>query len=187
MGKKEGGARVPQDGSVRSRDGLPDVERLSNAARGQDSAAREAFCRSTVRIAYQVAKRFGFDAVDAEDVAQEMVVRSLERLPAAAVNSSWIHSGATFLCIDIVRRRQTASAYMAVPRTSTMPPVSHADLVLMLERLPPSCRRLMVLHFVEGWSFAEIDAWRGDGRRRSQFDAKRCFEHLIGLARRAPH
>jgi DNA-directed RNA polymerase specialized sigma24 family protein len=171
---------------VRSREDLPDVEQLSNAAREADSAAREAFCRSAFRIAYQVAKRFGFDAMDAEDVAQEMVVRSLERLSVAAINSSWIHSGATFLCIDIMRRRRTASGYMAVPKGSADWPIPHADLVLMLERLSPSCRRLIVLHFVEGWSFAEIDTLRGDGRRRSQFDAKRCFDHLIGLARRAP-
>lgn len=177
---------LPRPADRSGRAAHQNLELLGQAARAREDGAREAVCRIVFRIAYHVAaKRFGFVVEDAEDVAQEIVVRSLEKLSLTTINASWVHTGATFLCIDIVRRRRTASLIAGETRNAhPLPPVTRAELMLMLDHLPPSCRSLLVKHFIEGFTFAELDAMRGDGRRRCEFEAKRCLDCLGRLARR---
>ena len=118
-------------------------------------------------------------------MAQEMVVRTLQKLPEADVNVSWIHTGAVFFCIDLLRQRQTADAgavrFDDLRQAGAIPApldFADADLRLLLAALPEQCATLLRRHFIEGLSFTEIDAERGDGRRRAQFDAKKCLDLL---------
>jgi len=187
-GKAQSASAEKGEVSPESRAG--EIARLVEAARGGDEAARAAFCQRVFRIAHHVAaRRFGFAPADADDVAQEVVVRALEQLRETAVNVTWLHAAATFHCIDVRRRQKTIaeSAYeVAVMAETGLSGVDRAEVMLMLERLPPSCAEVLRLHFLEGLSFVEIDERRADGRRRAQFDAKRCLAHLAELSRRRP-
>lgn len=130
------------------------------------------------RVAYAVAvKRFGLSASDAEDIAQEVVVRALQH--AQAVNVSWAFQGAVFLCIDRARAMQRRHLGERL-EGGALPNRDIADVECKeaIEHLPALCRDVLMKRFWEGFTWQEIDEERGSGRGCSQYQAKRCLSLL---------
>jgi len=144
-------------------------------------------------IAFAVARRdFRFTRADAEDVAQEMSVRALRQITIGAINRSWVHRGATFLCIDMTRSREyerralevfvsDPTVRMAWSRAELDPDVS-----LAISHLSPVCQELIHRYFREGRTWREIDLLLGRGRRCSRYATSKCLEHLQQLLAHTP-
>lgn len=136
-------------------------------------------------IAFGVAHRdFRFTNADAEDIAQEMALRVLRRTRVMAINRAWVHRGATYLCIDVTRSRE--SERRALERIVSDPTLrgqeSRAeldpDIALAVSRLPPACQRLIHYYFREGRTWDEIDRLVYHGARRSQYATSKCVAAL---------
>lgn len=87
----------------------PDAELVRNAGAGDVSAAEELVRRHLPRMV-GLARRMLNDAVEAEDVAQEVFLRVWREAPrwkpGAAKFETWMHRVALNLCYDRLRRKR---------------------------------------------------------------------------------
>lgn len=138
-------------------------------ANGEQAAARELTQRLTPR-AFGVALRVLGDRAEAEDVAQEAMVR-LWRIapdwqPGTAKVSTWLYRVTLNLCLDIKRRRRGGMARLDdVPdppdpgetAAEHLQQVARSDaLQAALGTLPDRQRDAVVLRHLEGLSNPEI-------------------------------
>jgi RNA polymerase sigma factor (sigma-70 family) len=89
-------------------DADPDLELVIGVARGDPAAARTLLARKLPRL-LALARRMLADPVEAEDVAQEVMLRVWRQAPrwrpGAARFDTWMHRVALNLCYDRLRRR----------------------------------------------------------------------------------
>ena len=93
-----------------SLDGVdPDGELLAGVARGEPAAVRILLARKLPRI-LALARRMLLDPAEAEDVAQEVFLRTWRQAPrwraGEARLDTWMHKVAMNLCYDRLRRRR---------------------------------------------------------------------------------
>jgi RNA polymerase sigma factor (sigma-70 family) len=141
-------------------------------ADGDRHAARELTARVLPRLVGYAARLLSGDRVEAEDVAQEVMMR-LWRLapdwrPGEARVSTWAYRVATNLCIDRRRRgfRQGANAGDAAladvqdPAAPVVEGLVAAERLLALTRaldgLPDRQRQAVVLRHIEGMANPQI-------------------------------
>lgn len=120
---------------------------------------------------FGVAYRMLGSVTEAEDVAQEALVRFLGRESSIDVPAAWITTVATRLSINVlnsarVRRESYAGPWLPEPllEDPAPDPASHAEradslsvaLLVLLERLTPVQRAAYLLHEVFGYRYAEI-------------------------------
>jgi RNA polymerase sigma factor (sigma-70 family) len=139
--------------------------------------------RRVYEIAYAVARaRFRLGTADAEDIAQEMMLRALHHLRSREINASWIHRGAQFLCIDHLRARQSEGKalerYLREGTPRAKDEATILDLELAVSSLHADCQSLIRQYFWEGRTWAEIDAALAAGRRCAQYRTRKCVEAL---------
>ncbi|MFQ8433512.1 RNA polymerase sigma factor [Amaricoccus sp. W119] len=95
---------MPLDGET----GTSDAELLARYAAGEQSAARALTFRHAPRV-LALARRMLGDAAEAEDVAQETLLRMWKVAPdwrEEARLSTWLYRVASNLCVDRLRRRR---------------------------------------------------------------------------------
>jgi RNA polymerase sigma-70 factor, ECF subfamily len=151
-----------------------DAELVSAHLAGDPSATAELYERYHGRLVAAVASRWG-DAVSAEDVAQDALLRAMNRLDRFNTRQAlwpWLRALAANLAIDRFRSERAIAA-----RTVEQPRVApdHSDAVAerrlvreaMLD-LPARQRQALVLSYIEGWSADE--AARILGIARNAFD-----------------
>jgi RNA polymerase sigma factor (sigma-70 family) len=89
-------------------DADPDLELVVGVARGDPAAARALLARKLPQL-LALARRMLSDPVEAEDVAQEVMLRVWRQAPrwrpGAARFDTWMHRVALNLCYDRLRRR----------------------------------------------------------------------------------
>ena len=89
-------------------DADPDLELVVGVARGDPAAARALLARKLPRL-LALARRMLADPVEAEDVAQDVMLRVWRQAPrwrpGAARFDTWMHRVALNLCYDRLRRR----------------------------------------------------------------------------------
>lgn len=117
-------------------------------------------------LVYATCRRILGDEADAADAAQETFFQFVQQ--AGRVRGSvagWLHRVATRRCIDRIRqnvsRRRREEAYASEDRST--PDAWHEIEPLVdeaLDALDPDARDLLVSHFLEGRSMAEIGAVR---------------------------
>ena len=87
----------------------PDEELIIRVGRGEPQAVRMLVARKLPRV-LALARRMLTDAAEAEDVAQEVFVRTWRQAPGwrpgAARFDTWMHRVALNLCYDRLRRRR---------------------------------------------------------------------------------
>lgn len=87
----------------------PDQELVSRVGRGDPAAVQALVARKLPRMV-QLAHRMLGDAAEAEDVAQEVLLRAWKQastwVPGAARFDTWLHRVALNLCYDRLRRRR---------------------------------------------------------------------------------
>lgn len=148
-------------------DDRSDEALLALYAKGDPAAARSLALRFTP-VALRVAQRMLADAVEAEDVAQEAMLR-LWRMapgwqPGAAKVGTWLYRVVANLCNDRLRRRRTVPLDGAPEPEDGMPGVAErmidADRAQALEEalatLPERQRQAVILRHLEGLSNPEI-------------------------------
>lgn len=137
-------------------------------ANGDGEAARMLTLRHVPRLMRVAGRMLGGDRAEAEDVAQETMLR-LWRMapdwrPGEAKVTTWLQRVAMNLCTDRLRKRRTVDID-AVPepedgQASAMDGMIEADraraLQGALDRLPERQRQAVVLRHLEGMSNPEI-------------------------------
>ena len=145
----------------------PDDDLLARFAAGDGAAARVLTLRLTP-VALRVAQRMLGDRAEAEDVAQEAMLR-LWRMapdwrPGVAQVSTWLYRVTANLCTDRLRRRRTvdldAAGEVADGRPGAVQDLIAADRIAALDAalsaLPDRQRQAVVLRHLEGLSNPEI-------------------------------
>jgi RNA polymerase sigma-70 factor (ECF subfamily) len=144
-----------------------DDDLMARYAAGDQSAARALAIRHTPRL-LAVARRMLADAAEAEDVAQEAMLRlwkiAPDWRPGEAKVSTWLHRVAANLCIDLLRKRRRLSAEEA-PETADDAPSAQARLEQAdraaalreaLDALPDRQRAAVTMRHFSGLSNPEI-------------------------------
>jgi len=150
-----------------AKDDRPDEALLALYAKGDRGAAHVLAQRFTP-VALRVAQRMLGDAAEAEDVAQEAMLR-LWRMapgwqPGAARVSTWLYRVVANLCTDRLRKRRWVPLDAAPEPEDGAPGVAErmieADRAAALEQalsaLPDRQRQAVVLRHLEGLSNPEI-------------------------------
>ncbi len=142
-------------------------------ANGDPAAARTLTLRLTPRILGYAARILGGDRAEAEDVAQEAMLRLWRVAPDwrqdEARVSTWAYRVVTNLCTDRLRRRvrRPATALDDAPEVASGAAGAVAGLIeadrmaalqTALSALPDRQRQAVVLRHIEGMSNPEIAA-----------------------------
>jgi len=148
-------------------DETSDEDLLARFAAGEAAAARALTLRLTP-VALRVAQRMLGDAAEAEDVAQEAMLR-LWRIapdwrPGVARVSTWLYRVTVNLCTDRLRRRRgvalEAAGEVVDGTPAAVSTLIEADRAAALEAalmsLPERQRQAVVLRHIEGLSNPEI-------------------------------
>jgi RNA polymerase sigma factor (sigma-70 family) len=145
----------------------PDEALVAGVARGDPAAARMLAARKLPRL-LSLARRMLGDAVEAEDVAQEVMFRVWRQAPrwrpGQALFDTWMHRVALNLCYDRLRRRKRQPLVEApdavdpgpAPDRGLMAADVGARVARAMAALPDRQREAIVLcHYQE---FSNIDA-----------------------------
>ncbi len=136
-------------------------------AHGDATAARRLSARLLPRV-YAHAKRLLGDAMEAEDVAQEAMLRlwrtAPEWRPGEAKVTTWLYRVTANLCIDRLRKRRGVGLDEIAEPVDPQPGVAqqmqdrsrHEALQAALATLPERQRQAVVLRHIEGLSNPEI-------------------------------
>jgi RNA polymerase sigma-70 factor (ECF subfamily) len=154
-------ADAAQAGSLRTTDADSPVERrLVNAARAGDAAAWEAIVREHQTAVFRLAYLFLADRTEAEDVAQDALIRAyrhLDKFDPERTLRPWLLSIVANLARN--RRRSLGRYWAAIQKYvwSEPPPASEADfatqfnrahdLWLAVRRLRPPEQEIIYLRF----------------------------------------
>lgn len=168
------------------REGVTVSDPLVERARQGDAAAFESLYRTHYRRVYAVALRFARDRERAEDIAQDAFVRAWRALPSFNGDSrlsTWLHSVAVNTALDRVRARSRREARLEpevdLERYATeigrAMPTADLDLERAVAALPDGAREIVILHYIEGYSCAEIAERLGivEGTVKSQLHRAR--------------
>lgn len=168
-----------------------DAELVRGAIRGDGSACEE-LVRRYLRRAFGVALAILQNVADAEDVAQEAIAASIERLHECRIPEcfgSWLLRGVRNRALN----QRAQSSYRAalldgLPRDEQGDGPAHSlplgqALLAALEKLPPIRRTVMVLHDIEEWTHAEIAAALQISvvmSRQHLFQGRKVLRDLLG-------
>jgi RNA polymerase sigma-70 factor (ECF subfamily) len=147
-------------------DDRSDVEALALAGRGDEQAFATLVHRHGAYL-YGVARSLVRDSHEAEDVVQETFAAILsQRYRGEAAVRTWLVSIAVRQAALLRRKRRTwlrlwhsdAAAEAAIPATASEQAAVDArhDLTVMLARLSPEHREVIVLRELEGMSYDQI-------------------------------
>jgi RNA polymerase sigma factor (sigma-70 family) len=158
--------------------GVQDAELLALYARGDRAAARSLTLRFTP-LALRVAVRMLGDGAEAEDVAQEAMLRlwrvASDWREGEAKVSTWLYRVTVNLCTDRLRRRRPLSldeaGDVAEDRPGVLSSMIETDRQAMVQRtvqdalarLPERQRQAVVLRHLEGLGNPEIADVMGIG------------------------
>lgn len=149
-----------------------DEKELVSKARAGDTAAFESLYRAHVGRVHALCLRMTGNKTDAEDLTQEVFVRTWNKLDmfrGESAFSTWLHRLTVNLVLTERRshRRRTAkitvtddlTAYESAGRKPD--PGLNIDLENAIAALPEGARRVFVLHDVEGYKHQEIASMMG--------------------------
>lgn len=148
----------------------PDALLLARYAAGDTRAARDLAARHVPVLLGYARRMLGGDTAEAEDVAQEAMLRLWRIAPdwqdGRAQVSTWLYRVVTNLCVDRLRRR-TAAPLDQIEEPADGRPGVVADMMqasraaaleAALDGLPDRQRQAVVLRHFEGLSNPEIAA-----------------------------
>ncbi|MFQ5889537.1 MAG: RNA polymerase sigma factor [Gemmatimonadota bacterium] len=145
----------------------PDVDELVLRSRNGDRGAFEQLYRAHVGRVYALCLRLSADALQAEELTQDVFVRAWERLETFRGESafgSWLHRLAVNAFLGSARserrrwRREATAAPLSLVGTARWggPEAIGIDLERAIASLPAGARAVFILHDVEGYRHREI-------------------------------
>ncbi|HEY6553600.1 MAG TPA: sigma-70 family RNA polymerase sigma factor [Vicinamibacteria bacterium] len=146
----------------------PDAEVLRLLRGGQEARAFELLLRRFQGKVFRLAMSYVRSPADAEDLAQEALVRLWRALPCydgRASYSTWIYAIARNTCLSELRKRRSrpkvVSDETVEPRPADGPmPAPASDLRLdcaaLIETLPETQRQIVRLFYLEDRSYEEV-------------------------------
>ena len=149
--------------------GVDDAYLVRRAQEGYLDAYAELVDRYS-GLAYRVALRVVGNHHDAEDVAQEALVAAWQQLPNFRAHSSfstWLYRIVTHRALNRVQRQHPSSSLDVIGDVADAcaGPAMRLERDLMkdavtdaIQALPPAQRITVVLHHLEGLSYAEVAA-----------------------------
>jgi len=174
----------------------PSDESLASRSRHGDLAAFEILARRYQGRVFSYAARMTGDAHEAEDLAQETLLRvyqSLERFDTAQPFVAWVFGIASHVCCDWLRRRgrrreqvmETVDAVHrgASPAAEAVAAEDRERVASAVQRLPRKYREVIVLHYVEDMGYDDVAAALGirpDAARRRALRARTMLERYLG-------
>ncbi len=150
---------------------VPDEALLVLYANGDPAAARELAARHLPRVMGFAARMLGGDRAEAEDVAQEAMLRLWRIAPewrqGEAKVSTWLYRVVTNLCTDRLRGRKRRSAVGLEDAPEVADDARSVEAVMVendrvtalyaaLETLPDRQRQAVILRHIEGLTNPEI-------------------------------
>ncbi len=165
---------------------VPEQELVAASLRGDASAFRELVRRHESRV-FRLAGRFFRRREDVEDAAQDTFLAAWRRLStyqARAPFEHWI----TRICLRCCYARLAAGRRHESPLPQVEPaapghdPVAAIDLEMLLDRLAPADRFVLLLLDGEGWSVREIAdrvGWTAANVKVRAFRARRRIRHAL--------
>ena len=143
-----------------------DAALMARAAAG-DRAAFEVLATRHLLALHRAARRVVGDAAEAEDLAQEAMLRAWQLAarfdPSRGSLRAWLHRIVTNLAIDRLRRARPAAEITPELADTTPDPETalrqrrrRAALLAAVLRLPARQRRALALTYAEGWPSAAI-------------------------------
>ena len=177
-----------------------DEELLAAYATGDASAACALNQRLTPMVFAHALRMLGGDRAEAEDVAQEAMLRLWRAAPdwraGEAKVTTWLYRVTANLCIDRLRRRRSGPALDQVDEPADDAPSAvegmqaqerAAALQAALDQLPERQRQAVILRHIEGLANPEIAQIMDIGPRAVESltaRGKRALEALL-LGKRA--
>ena len=147
--------------------GVDDAYLVRRAQEGYRDAYAELVDRYA-GLAYRVALRIVGNHHDAEDVAQEALVGAWQQLPnfrGRSTYSSWLYRIVTHQALNRIQRQHPSSSLDVVGDVAdpSAGPAARLERALVMDavtdavqRLPPAQRVVVVLHHLEGLSYADV-------------------------------
>jgi RNA polymerase sigma-70 factor (ECF subfamily) len=141
---------------------------LIQRAQKGDIVAFESLYQQHLKRVYNIAWRMMGNDADAQDIAQDVMVKAWRALPAFKLDSSlstWLYRIAMNACSDELRRRKTKTVSMDVLAEAGWEPgdsgfeqsaVNSQNLSWAIGQLTEEYRAAVVLRDVEGYSYEEI-------------------------------
>ena len=147
-------------------DGANDEALMAQVARGDEVAFRQ-LCRRHLPAMVGLARRVLGNAADAEDVAQEAMLRVWTHAPRwqpLAAFRTWLTRVVVNLCLDRKRRRPwvalEAAGEIVDPTPGVTEQAEHDERAKVLAdaiaELPPRQRSAIMLTYTEGMSNAQV-------------------------------
>jgi RNA polymerase sigma-70 factor (ECF subfamily) len=128
-------------------------ENVVRACRGADKTAYGLLVKTHYRRVFALCFGMLGNVHDAEDVAQETLLkglRSLRKLAKPERFEPWVLRIAKNQCIDLLRRRKHVRAWPVEHEPVSQPPAQeHDDLEAAIRRLPQELRLPLVLFYFE--------------------------------------
>ena len=148
----------------------------------------ESMYRENHRRVYAIALRFARDRDRAEEIVQDAFVRAWRALPSFNGDSrlsTWLHSVTVNAALDRVRATSRREARLDrrvdldryADEVGRAMPGADIDLERAIASLPNGAREIVILHYIEGYSCAEIAELLGivDGTVKSQLHRARTL------------
>lgn len=152
-----------------------------------DEASFAEFYRATYRGVVTQIFAYTGDLAEAQEAAQEAFVRAWSRWQKIVEYDeprAWVCRVAYRVAISRWRRARTAAEIwrrQGPPPSAPAPDGANTDLVAALRKLPEAQRRALVLHYLGGFSVAEIAALDGVAAGTVKSRLSRGRQALAGL------
>lgn len=144
----------------------------------------------------QIARRFTSSAADAEDLAQETMLKVFFELPRfrhEAAFTTWLWRITANVCIDHQRRLDARPAPVLLPEDGETPELAdphdmmaateaRMDVERLLFHLAPDDRMLVLLRLLAGLEFAELAEVFGLGLSATKMRFARAMDLLRSIA-----
>lgn len=154
---------------------MTDVALIRQAAAGNRTAQGE-LARVSFRRVLAYCQSRVFQLADAEELAQESLIRAMVDLPALSeptAYGAWLRGIANHVCSDWHRRQRRVpqSDLMDVAASPEADPADQAAmadermlLLSQMQELPEELREVLLLFYYEDYSYDEMAAWLGVAR-----------------------
>jgi RNA polymerase sigma-70 factor, ECF subfamily len=175
-----------------------DLQDIINGCLLGNSLSQKALYRHFYRYAMNVCNRYAHSEIEAEEMLNDAFLRifaKIDNYDSALPFPAWLHTIVVRSAINYLKKYQNKpltsdidvelAQHTAVLTENILAELSAAELVTLIQRLPPSYRAAFNLAVVEGYSHLEIAAMLGisEGTSRSNLKvARQKLQIMVSLS-----